>query len=147
MIMNRLYPLFLLLFFSILVIAQPELVMPKVPLNRQLFHLKIDEAQQNIVHLNGNTDSFFKVSSDEGINQQTNQILITHINNLQAKVELDSSITDNNKFTWLRSIENILTDFKNYYNQKAIKGIFLGDLILAYEQCMKLQVEKHQAQQ
>ena len=48
MIMNRLYPLFLLLFFSILVTAQPELLMPKVPLNRQLFHLKIDEAQQNI---------------------------------------------------------------------------------------------------
>lgn len=122
--------------------AQPELQMPKVPLNRQLFHVKIDDAQQNIIHLNGNNDSIFKVSTDDGINQQTNQILCTHINNLQAKVELDSTILESDKFIWLRSIENLLTDFGNYYKQKAIKGIALGDLILGYEQAMKLQLRK-----
>ena len=137
--------LYLFVFFVIkftLTQAQPELVMPKVPLNRQFFHVKIDDAQQNIIHLNGNNDSIFKVSTDEGINQQTNQILRTHINNLQAKVELDSSILESEKFIWLRGIENLLTDFSNYYRQKAIKGIALGDLILGYEEAMKLQLRK-----
>lgn len=137
--------LYLFVFFVIkftLTQAQPELVMPKVPLNRQFFHVKIDDAQQNIIHLNGNNDSIFKVSTDEGINQQTNQILRTHINNLQAKIELDSSILESEKFIWLRGIENLLTDFSNYYRQKAIKGIALGDLILGYEEAMKLQLRK-----
>ena len=137
--------LYLFVFFVIkftLTQAQPELVMPKVPLNRQFFHVKIDDAQQNIIHLNGNNDSIFKVSTDEGINQQTNQILRTRINNLQAKIELDSSILESEKFIWLRGIENLLTDFSNYYRQKAIKGIALGDLILGYEEAMKLQLRK-----
>jgi hypothetical protein len=122
--------------------AQPELRMPKVPLNRQLFHFKIDEAQQKILQLHSSKDSILRVSTDESINLQTYQILITRINNLQAKIELDSTITDNDKIVWLRSIENLLRDFASYSKLKAIKEIFLGDLILAYEQCMKLQLRQ-----
>lgn len=135
--------LYLFVFFIIgftVTQAQPELQMPKVPLNHQFFHVKIDDAQQNIIHLNGNNDTIFKVSKDDGINQQTNQILRTHINNLQARVELDSTILENDKFIWLRGIENLLADFRNYYKQNAIKGIALGDLILGFEQAMKLQL-------
>ncbi len=122
--------------------AQPELLMPKVPLNRQLFHFKIDEAQQKILHLHNSQDSVLKVSTDESINLQTQQLLFTHINNLQAKIELDSTISGNDKIIWLRSIENLLTDFANYSKRKDIKEILLGDLILAYEQCMKLQLRQ-----
>lgn len=122
--------------------AQPELRMPKVPINRQLFHFKIDEAQQKILHLHSSKDSILKVSTDESINLQTHQILTTRINNLQAKIELDSTISENDKIIWLRSIENLLSDFVSYSNLKAIKDILLGDLILAYDQCMKLQLRQ-----
>lgn len=139
--MTKFYLTYLLLIVATVAQAQPEIAIPNVPLNRQFFHAKIDEAQQNIVRLTSNNDSTLKASTDESINQQVYQILYRRINNLQAKVELDSTISDNDKFIWLRSIENLLTDFTNYYKQRAIKTIMLGDVILAYEQCMKLQLK------
>lgn len=138
--MTKLYLTFLILLAVTIAQAQSEINMPNVPLNRQFFHVKIDEAQQNIIRLTSNNDSTLKASNDESINQQVYQILNRRINNLQAKIELDSTISENDKFIWLRSIENLLTDFTNYYNQRAIKTIMLGDVILAYEQCMKLQL-------
>ena len=140
--MMKFYLTIFLVQLGVLVYAQPETRMPKVPLNRQLFHFKIDEAQQKILHLHNNKDSVVKVSNDESINLQTNQILFTRINNLQAKIELDSTITDNNKIIWLRSIENLLSDFANYSKLNAIKDVLLGDLVLAYEQCFKLQLRQ-----
>ena len=140
--MMKFYLTFLLVQICVFAQAQPELRMPKVPINRQLFHFKIDEAQQKILHLHSNKDSVLKVSTDESINLQTHQILTTRINNLQAKIELDSTISENDKIIWLRSIENLLSDFTSYSKLKAIKDILLGDLILAYDQCMKLQLRQ-----
>ncbi len=140
--MMKFYLTFFLVQICVCMQAQQELRIPKVPLNRQLFHFKIDEAQQKILHLNSNKDAVIKVSNDESINLQTHQILTTRINNLQAKIELDSTITENDKIIWLRSIENLLNDFISYSKLKAIKNILLGDLILAYEQCMKLQLRQ-----
>lgn len=139
--MTKFYLTFLILISATIVQAQIEIPMPNVPLNRQLFHIKIDEAQQNIIHLTSKNDTALKASNNESINQQLYQILNRRINNLQAKVELDSSISENDKFIWLRSIENLLTDFTYYYKQRAIKTIMLGDVIMAYEQCMRLQLK------
>ncbi len=141
--MNKLYLTFFILFVTTIVTnAQPLIPMPNVPLNRQFFHAKIDDAQNTVLHLISNNDSMLQASTDLSINQQIQQILFRHIDNLQAKIELDSTITDNDKFIWLRGVENLLTDFTYYYKQKAIKAILLGDLILAYEQCMNLQVKQ-----
>jgi hypothetical protein len=115
--------------------------MPKIPLNRQLFHDNIDANQNRILHLNGKNDNVFTATKDEDINLQLTQLLKVRVNNMQAFIESDSLLSDNLKFTWLRGINDMLADFITYYQVKRIKGILLGDLIIAYEQVMNLALQ------
>src|SRR4051812_3286895 len=128
--MTKLYGLAFFLFFLTLAHAQQEIPMPKVPLMRQIYHANIDSAQNKILHANGNKSNVFKVSDDVSINQQSTQILTTRINNLQAKIELDSTISVNDKITWLKALEDLLRSFNSALGFKSIKGIMLGDVIL-----------------
>ena len=117
-----------------LVYSQAEIMMPKIPFMRQLFHANIDEAQKRITQLSPNRDSLFSPSSDESINYQLHQIVKVRINNIQANIELDSTLSENDKFIWLRATENLLNDFVSSYQYKNIQGVLLGDLIIAFEE-------------
>ncbi len=139
--MTKLYILAFFICSLTLARAQQEIPMPKVPLMRQIYHSNIDSAQSKILHANGNKTNVFKVSEDISINQQSTQILTTRINNLQAKIELDSTISINDKITWLKALEDVLRSFNSAYGFKSIKGIMLGDVVLGFEQCMKLQLK------
>ncbi|MFY7900455.1 MAG: hypothetical protein ACOVNY_09750 [Chitinophagaceae bacterium] len=130
----------LLLFFACINqsgYTQAEIPMPKVPLMRQLFHANIDEAQKRVAQLSPKINQLFAPSNDESINQQLHHILQVRINNIQAKIELDSTLSENEKFIWLRGTENLLTDFAFAYELKNIKGILLGDVIIAFENALK----------
>lgn len=117
--------------------AQSEISMPKVPLNRQLFHDNINNSQNAIIHLNGKADTVFTATNNIDINLQLTQILKVRIDNLQALIEIDSTLNESAKFSWLRGINQMLTDFINDYKLKSIKGILLGDLIMAFEAAMQ----------
>jgi len=60
--MTKFYLTLLILLVANIAQAQLEINMPNVPFNRQLFHIKIDEAQQNIIHLTSNNDSTLKAN-------------------------------------------------------------------------------------
>ncbi|MFP5041923.1 hypothetical protein [Parasediminibacterium sp. JCM 36343] len=138
--MKQYFALFIVTFlFSVKLFAQTEIKMPKVPLMRQLFHTNIDQAQQKIILLNPLNDSTFIASGDEKKNIQINRILKVHINNLQAKIELDTALSENDKFIWLRAVETLLRDFVYDYQSRLIKGDKLGDLIINFEAAMKLE--------
>ncbi len=134
--MNKLYLQILCSLFFFTAVAQSEISMPKVPLNRQLFHDNIDNSQKAILHLNSKTDTIFTATDDFDVNLQLTQFLRVRIDNMEAIVEKDSSIDESAKFKWLRGINDMLTDFISDYKFKNIKGILLGDLILAYEEAM-----------
>lgn len=114
--------------------------MPAIPQMRQLFHQNIDNNQKAIIQLNGKNDTLFTATEDEDINLQVTQFLLVRINNLQAKIESDSSISENEKYTWLRGVNQMLSDFINAYKTKQIKGIALSDLIIAFEDAMRYQL-------
>ncbi|MFL9481355.1 hypothetical protein ACI6Q2_01175 [Chitinophagaceae bacterium LWZ2-11] len=138
MVMKNLYLSLLIISVSFATVtAQPKVPMPNVPSMRQLFHVNIDNAQKRIIKLSGN-DSLFKPSKDLSVNQQLTQFLHLRIDNLQSSIELDSTLSDNDKFRWLRGIENVLNDFADQYSYRTIKGVLLGDVIMAYEDCMAL---------
>lgn len=120
--------------------AQKEIPMPKVPAMRQLFHVNIDNAQARVIKLTGD-DNLFKPTKDDEANKQLTQLVKVNINNLQAKIELDSTISDNDKFRWLRGVENLLNDFASAYTYKRIKGVQLKELIPGYEECMRLDLK------
>jgi hypothetical protein len=78
----------------------------------------IDEAQKKIVSLNTYHDTLFYATKDEKKNLEINKILTIHINNLQATIELDTALSENDKFIWLRAVENVLNDFVFAYKTK-----------------------------
>lgn len=122
--------------------AQVEHAIPGIPHMRQLFHDNIDNNQKLILQLTGKTGDIFAATNDVDINLQLTQILKVHVNNMQAAIELDSSMSQGEKFKWLRGLNDLLIDFIDDYRSNAIKGILLGNLIMAYEACM--QAELHQ---
>ena len=129
----------ILLLLSLNTIAQKEISMPRIPAMRQLFHLNIDNAQQKVIRLNTTDDSIFNATPDSATNYQLTRILKVHINNLQANIELDTTLTESDKFIWLRAIENLLNDYIFDYKANKIKGSQIGDLIIAFEDAMALE--------
>lgn len=143
--MNGMRKFYFLLFGLMLceaALAQQRLEMPPIPQMRQLFHDKIITAQKAIVQLNSKSDTIFTATNDLDVNLQINQILFTHIYQMRAFIESDSMIDVSGKYTWLRGIEEMLSDFKNAYQSKLMKGVLLSDLILAYETAMQAQIHQ-----
>jgi hypothetical protein len=140
-LMNKLYLLVLSFVSFVAIEAQSEITMPKVPLNRQLFHDNIDNNQKIILHLNNKSDTIFTATNDFDVNLQLTQFLKVRVDNMQALVEKDSAFDESSKFKWLRGINDLLTDFINAYKFKNIKGILLGDLITAYEEAMQKELQ------
>lgn len=120
--------------------------MDKVPVPRKIFHDNIDNAQKTILHLTSKKDSVFKASKDDDVNRQISQIVKFRVDNMQCLVESDSTISTNDKYKWLRGINDMLTDFINGYQYSTIKGVLLGDLVIAYNNCMQLELKKKSIQ-
>jgi hypothetical protein len=139
LLMKKLSILFFCCGFITIAFSQIGKDMPAIPQMRQIFHQNIDNNQIAIIHLNGKTDTVFTATDDLDVNLQVTQFLKVRINNLQAKIETDTAFNENEKYTWLRGINQLLSDFINAYKTKQIKGIVLSDLIIAFENAMQYQ--------
>ena len=137
LLMKKLY-LFIFCFILLkTVLAQTGDDMPAIPRMRQLFHQNIDNNQNAIIQLNHKTDTIFTPTANPDINLQVTQFLKVRINNLQVKIEKDSTISENEKYTWLRGVDQLLTDFITAYKSRKIKGVLLANLINAFEESMR----------
>ena len=137
--MTRHFFIFILfLACSFNITAQPIIPIPAVPAMRQLFHFNIDNDQQKIIKLNTTNDTIFDATDDARENIRLTKILNIHINNLQATIEIDSTISESDKFVWLKAIDNLLNDFMFYYKSGKIEGKEIGKLIIAFEAAMSL---------
>lgn len=134
--------LFLLIACAGLLLAQPiktkELEMPKVPAMRMLNHDYIDNNQKIIASLDDTNDSIFTISASDSVNAIVNDALFAIVNNMQAKIELNKLVDDNNKYKWLRGVNDMLTAFISGYKVKLLKGVLLSDIIKAYDEAMEL---------
>jgi len=135
--MKTKYLLFIFLLISITSVAQTftptiPIPMPTVPTMRQLNHDLIDKTQKLIAKLDGVDDDEFIISSVDTINEKINDALHIIVDNMQASVELNKSIDENNKYKWLRGINDMLNAFASGYKAKLYKGAVLYDIIIAY---------------
>lgn len=110
----------------------------RIPPMRQLFHDNIDKKQQEILH--ATHDTLFAPTEDIDVNLQLTDLLRRKVDDLQAFVEADSDIVDNQKYTWLRSIYQMLDDFLTQYQSGKIKGVLLGELINGFDRGMQLEL-------
>lgn len=120
-------------------IVTTPIAMPKVPAMRLLNHDYIDNNQKLITKLDGKDDGYFKASNNDSFNNVTNDALTTIVDNMQAKIELNKNIDDNNKYKWLRGVNDMLTAFISGYKIKLIKGHLLVDVIKGYDEAMELE--------
>ena len=138
-----------LLIFSLYPMAQPgNNVKVKIDIKRQLFHDYIDREQKNALRADGTADGAFKiVNGDEEINFLITQALTKKVDQLQAKIETDTSYAHNQKVVYLRGIENMLKNYAARVNDARIKNKRFNashwpQMIETYEQAIYLDVKK-----
>ncbi|MBX2932376.1 MAG: hypothetical protein KF781_10580 [Chitinophagaceae bacterium] len=139
------YLLSCLLLFSSISVAQPftptiPIPMPSVPTMRQLNHDIIDKTQKLITRLDGVDDDEFIISSVDTVNEKINDALHIIVDNMQANVELNTNISENNKYKWLRGINDMLNAFVSGYKAKVVKGNALYNIIIAYRDAMDIEL-------
>ncbi len=111
-----------------------------IPTIRQPFHDNIDKSQQQIITLKCKKDSIFIATNNEDVNLYTTYVLKSKVDFLQYYVETEKTLSDADKYTWLRGINDMLQDFIKNYKEKKIDAIYLSSLINAYYNAMLLQV-------
>ena len=110
----------------------------KPPKNRELFHDYIDAQQKNVLKSDGKNDNQFTPSADEEINFLVTQSLVKNIDELQCKIEMDSSLKDQVKVRYLRGIEYLLKFFISNTAYRKVSPLILPDIVTAYEKCVQL---------
>src|SRR5258705_4522670 len=109
----------------------------KPPKNRELFHDYIDTQQKNLLKSDGKNDNQFSPSADAEINFLVTQALVKNVDELQCKIEIDSSLKDQAKVKYLKGIEYLLKFFNSNTANRKVSPLILPDIITAYEKCMQ----------
>jgi hypothetical protein len=127
--MKPIKAILLLIFLPVLLSAQDELAMPKIPAMRQLHHEYIIGSIQKINQL--------PVVKDSGY-QKTMVWVDENVTAIRAGIERNPSLNDNAKYRWLRSMNEVLTGFLQFQQAGQISMKQLEPLLKAYQKAMKL---------
>lgn len=109
----------------------------KPPKNRELFHDYIDAQQKIVLKSDGKNDNLFTPSADDEINFLVTQSLVKRIDELQCKIEMDSSLKDQMKIKYLKGIEYLLKFFVSNTAKQKVSPLILPDIVIAYEKCVQ----------
>ncbi len=107
------------------------------PKSRELFHDYIDTQQKTLLRSDGKNDNQYTPSADPEINLLVTKALVKNIDELQCKIELDSSLKDQMKVKYLRGIDYLLKFFVSNTAKRKVSPLILPDIILAYEKCVQ----------
>ena len=109
----------------------------KPPKNRELFHDYIDAQQQNVLKSDGKNDNRYTPSADDEINLLVTRALVKDIDELQCKIEMDSSLKGQEKVKYLRGIEYLLKFFISNTTYRKVSPLILPDIVTGYEKCFQ----------
>jgi hypothetical protein len=109
----------------------------KPPKNRELFHDYIDAQQQNVLKSDGKNDNRYTPSSDDEINLLVTRALVKDIDELQCKIEMDSSLKGQEKVKYLRGIEYLLKFYISNTSYRKVSPLILPDIVSGYEKCFQ----------
>jgi hypothetical protein len=119
--------------------AQPDSYPYKVAQDRMLWHDKVDQEQQRFILLGGNkNDSLVRLSRDEAVNLQITDALIRRVDELQQRIEFDSTLNTNTKKRYLRGLADALSGFYKACQAKEIPPAQAPGLVGAYIEAMEL---------
>lgn len=140
--MNRkkLYLTISVLLMSLSVFSQEALTIPEIPASREFHHETILISLNAITHLKSKTDSLIPFTGNALLDRSIDHAVRVRINNLRAAVELNKSFSDNDKFKWLRGINEMLTGFLSSYRSRSMSVGMLPALVKAYEVAMQAEL-------
>ncbi|MDP4129745.1 MAG: hypothetical protein Q8918_09420 [Bacteroidota bacterium] len=120
--------------------VQAQMARPpfKIQQERKLWHDNIDREQKRLLALDGKADSIIQVSKDENVNLQVADAMIRQVDELQEKIELDSTLNGQMKIKNLRSLETMLKGFNNHYRQRDFPSSMAPALFEAFTRAMEL---------
>ena len=105
---------------------------------RELFHDYVDTEQKKALQSDGKDDKLFAPSSNEEVNIQLTNSLISRINELQKKIEKDSTISGQAKVLYIRGLERLLRDLNANWRYKRFVVTYLPNIVEGYEKCMEI---------
>jgi len=103
-----------------------------------LWHDNVDKEQQKFIIAGGRNDTLIRLAKDETVNFQITDALLRRVDDLQQRIEFDSTLNTNNKKKYLRALEILLRGFYQSYKAKEIQAAAAPALITAFDTAMKL---------
>jgi hypothetical protein len=129
---------FLYLVGNLWVNAQTAVMPYTVDKSRQLFHDLVDKEQKRLLALDGIADEAVTLSSDETINLQIAYSLLTQTDDLQEKIETDSTLANIVKVKYIRGLETLLNGYNNSARRKDFPITIAPDLLTAFNSAVQL---------
>jgi hypothetical protein len=109
----------------------------KIAMERVLWHDNIDKQQGKLVPPGG-----VKISRDESVNLQITDALTRGVDELQAQFEQDSTMSNQEKIKYLRSLDFLLQGFNAYYYRKNFPPSIAPAMVESFEKCVQLDKRK-----
>lgn len=128
--------LFFLIFPGLISFSQKDPTL-KPDRSRELFHGYIDKEQQTALKSDGKADKYFTVSANEEINFFVTNALIKKVDQLQYKIEKDSTLGAQGKVRYLRGLERLLRDLNLNWRAKRFSVAGLPAIVEAYGVCVE----------
>ncbi|HEY1019121.1 MAG TPA: hypothetical protein VGE25_08995 [Sediminibacterium sp.] len=125
---------------SLSVFSQEALTIPEIPASREFHHETIQMSLNAITHLKSRSDTLIPFTGNASLDRSIDHAVRIRINNLRAAVELNKSLSDNDKFKWLRGINEMLTGFLSAYRSRTMSIGMLPALVKAYEDAMQTEL-------
>ena len=112
--------------------------MPPIPAMRMLHHQYIEQSLFAIARLKSPDDIVFPFTTDENLNRQIDSTVTNNITNQRAEIELNQHLNDNDRFKWLRGLNEMLTGYIMAYRLRTVMPLQLPVLVNAYNEAMHL---------
>src|SRR6478609_607021 len=105
---------------------------------RMLFHDKVDNEQKRLYTKTANGSKEIAVSKDENINLQVDYAIIREVDELQEQVEKDSTLSDNSKKKYLRTLEYLVKGYNTHQGKKDFPPSIAPAIVEKYKLAMGL---------
>lgn len=106
----------------------------KIPTDRMLFHDLVDREQKMLLE---DRDSS-RISNDDAVNLEITDVFIRQVDEMQEKIESDTSATGQIKVKSLKSLETLIKGYNRYRNRKDYPASMAPALFVAFKECMEL---------
>lgn len=132
----------LLILLVCTVAARATMDTVKVPLQRQLFHDRINEEQRLLDRMDGKADGIIKATHAAEVNLAITDVMMRRVNEMQDQVELNEKLVSNNqKIRYLSCIENMVKAYKHGIKSKELNPAYAPVLMDNFEKIMKASID------